>query len=235
MIVYPDNYKSIGQPVKLEKIEQTILQVLEEINCNWISLSGGLDSSLMLYYMAQVYPEVYAITIGCSEEHPDVKYAKLAVSCFDNVFHEIYIPSSREVEIYSKPFWEDNSDLGVILFYNHAQKQTDAIIACDGIDEFMCGYYAHQEGPTEKTYYNYLRKLKDNHLVPLHRNSRDVKVYLPYLDGRLLALYSQIPVSDKVDKMRRKKILVDMAKGKIPNEIIRRRKYGFCDVLGIKE
>jgi len=235
MIVYPDNYRNIGQPVQIEKIEQTILQVLEEINCNWISLSGGLDSSLMLYYMIQVYPEVHAITMGCSEEHPDVKYAKLVVSQFDNVFHEIYIPSPLELEKSRKPYWVSDGDQGVRLFYGHVQKRTDAIIACDGIDEFMCGYYVHQESPCEKTYYTYLRKLKDSHLIPLHRNSRDVKVYLPYLDRRLLELYSQIPVRDKVDKMRRKKVLVEMAKGKIPDEIIRRRKYGFCDVLGVKE
>ena len=131
MIVYPDNYRNIGQPVQIEKIEQTILQVLEEINCNWISLSGGLDSSLMLYYMIQVYPEVHAITMGCSEEHPDVKYAKLVVSKFDNVFHEIYIPSPFELEKSRKPFWVSDDDQGVRLFYGYVQKRTDAIIACD--------------------------------------------------------------------------------------------------------
>lgn len=235
MIIYPDNFRNIGQPVQIERIEEVILQVLVEINCNCISLSGGLDSSLMLYYMAQVYDEVYAYTIGCSEEHPDVKYAKLVVSQFDNVFHEIYIPSSLELEKSRKSYWEFNGDQGVVLFYSYVQKQTDAVIACDGIDEFMCGYYIHKESPCEKTYYNYLRKLKDCHLLPLHRNSRDVKVYLPYLDSRLLALYSQIPISDKVDRIRRKKILVEMAKGKIPVEIIRRRKYGFCDALDLKD
>ena len=235
MIVYPDNYRSIGQPVQVERIEEAILQVLTEINCNCISLSGGLDSSLMLYYMSQVYHEVLAITMGCSEKHPDVEYAKLAVSQFDNVFHEIYIPSSLDLLESKKPYWEFDGDRAVSLFYDYAKHCTDSIVACDGIDEFMCGYYAHQEQPCEATYYEYLRKLRDTQLIPLHRNSKDVKVYLPYLDERLLALYSQIPVKDKVDTEHRKKILVEMAKGKVPDAIISRRKYGFLDVLDIKK
>jgi asparagine synthetase B (glutamine-hydrolysing) len=234
MIVYPDNYRSIGQPVPIERIEEAILQVLTEINCNCISLSGGLDSSLMLYYMSQVYHEVLAITIGCSEKHPDVRYAKLAVSQFDNVFHEIYIPSSSEISNLEKHPEDFDGDSIVRLFYAYVKRCTDSIVACDGIDEFMCGYYAHQELPCEATYYDHLRKLRDNHLIPLHRNSKDVKVYLPYLDERLLTLYSQIPVRDKVDMEYRKKILVEMAKGKVPDAIIGRRKYGFLDALGVK-
>ncbi|GAJ00019.1 unnamed protein product, partial [marine sediment metagenome] len=41
--------------------------------------------------------------------------------------------------------------------------------------------------------------------------------------------------SEKVDRKCRKKLMVEIAKGKIPNEVINRRKYGFCDVLKIKE
>lgn len=235
MIVHPSDYIDVGQPIKLRKIEDTILQVLSEIKCNYISFSGGLDSSLMLYYMLQVYPEVHAITMGCSEIHPDVKYSKFVVSKFSNVFHDIYIPSSLDLLESKKPYWEFDGDRAVSLFYGYVKHYTNSIIACDGIDEFMCGYYAHQEQPCEATYYKYLRELSGKHLDPLHRNSENVEVYLPYLDSRLLLLYSQIPVEDKVDKAYRKKLLVKMAKGKIPAEVINRRKYGFCDVLNIKD
>lgn len=235
MIVYPENYTDIGQPVELEKIEVTILQVLSEIDCSCISFSGGLDSSLMLYYMSRVHRNVHAITMGCSETHPDVVYAKSVVSKFDNVSHEIYIPSAIELETSKKYFGDFDGDEAVRLFYKYVERCTDRIVACDGIDEFMCGYYAHQEQLNEDTYYKFLRELSDKHLVPLNCNSGNVKVYLPYLDSRLLLLYSQIPISDKVDKTHRKKLLVEMAKGKIPDGVISRRKYGFCDVLSIKD
>jgi len=67
-------------------------------------------------------------------------------------------------------------------------------------------------------------------LISLHEASGKVRVYLPYIDESLITLYSQIPLSRKVDKNARKKVMVAMAKGKIPDEILLRRKYGFCDV-----
>ena len=102
----------------------------------------------------------------------------------------------------------------------------------DGIDEFMCGYYDHQKYPTEETYYKHIRELVALHLVPLDRNSGNVFVYEPYLDERLLSVLSMIPISDKVDSMTRKKIICALAKGKLPDDVIGRRKYGFCNALG---
>jgi len=61
--------------------------------------------------------------------------------------------------------------------------------------------------------------------------SGKVKVHLPYLDSGLISLYSQIPLSEKVDLHIRKKFMVRMAKGKLPDRVIKRRKYGFCDAL----
>ncbi|KKN17262.1 hypothetical protein LCGC14_0967680 [marine sediment metagenome] len=234
MIVYPKNWINIGQSIQIKEIENTILQVLSEINCNCISFSGGLDSSLMLYYMLQVYDQVYAFTMGSSEEHPDVEYSKLVVSDLENVVHRVYIPSYKELEIAEFRHGDFEGDKEVRLFYKYVKQYTDEIIACDGIDEFMCGYYSHQDKPYEDTYYTHLRELSGKHLIPLYKNSGDVKVYLPYLDDGLISLFSQIEISRKVDKGCRKKLLVEMADGKIPDEIIHRRKYGFCDVLKIK-
>ena len=68
----------------------------------------------------------------------------------------------------------------------------------------------------------------------MHENSGNVKVFLPYLDSRLISLLSQIPVSEKVDRNQRKKLMVKMAENKIPKSIIDRRKYGFCNALKSK-
>ena len=235
MIVYPKNWTKIGEVIEIKEIEDTILQILSEIDCPFLSFSGGLDSSLMLYYMLKIYSQVYAYTMGSSELHPDVTYSKLVVDKFgDNIVHKVFIPSCEEIKNV-KRFPEDLSgDLAVRLFYDFVGKHTNKIIACDGIDEFMCGYYSHQENPCECLYYAYLRQLQESHLLPLHKNSRDVQVFLPFLDSRLLLLFSQIPVSEKVDKGCRKKVLVRMAEDKIPYGVINRRKYGFCDVLKIK-
>jgi len=235
MIIYPENWKEIGQPIKLKDIENTILQILSEIDCNCLSFSGGLDSSLMLYFMLKIHKQVETFTMGISELHPDVRYSKLVTDKFDNVIHRVYIPSCIEIKDAKESFEEFEGDNAVRLFYKFLRGYTDKIIACDGIDEFMCGYYCHQDKPCEDTYYANLRELQNKNLIPLDKNSNQIKIYLPYLDNRLLLLFSQIPISEKVDNECRKKLMVEIAKTKIPNEIITRRKYGFCDVLKIKE
>lgn len=235
MIIHPKNWINIGQEIKIKQIQDTIIQIVSELDCNSLSFSGGLDSSLMLHFMLKVHKQVQVFTMGASEQHPDVKYSKLVVSKFANIVHRIYIPSHTEIETVKSHLEDFKGDQAINLFYKFVGKYTDKIIACDGIDEFMCGYYAHQDSPCEDIYYEYIRQLRNNHLIPLDRNSKEVKVCLPFLDDRLLLLFSQIPISKKVDKVCRKKLLVKMAKDKISDEIINRRKYGFCDVLDIKE
>lgn len=234
MIAYPKNWAKVGQPVQIFDITGRIFWTLVEIGCPYLSLSGGLDSSLILYFMAQAFDKVTAFTIGFPRTHPDIKYSRLVVKMFENVKHEVFVPSADEVasEIEKKP----GPDVGVRLFYRFlAEKEIPGIVACDGIDEYMAGYYDHQQHPDEETYYKYIRRLRDEHLKPLNDNSKGVKVYLPYLDDRLLYLLAQIPLADKVDSKNRKKVMVQMAKHRLPQKVIERWKYGFCDALGFKE
>lgn len=228
----------IGQPVKIADIEETIIQILAKTKCANLSFSGGLDSSLMLYFMTRVFHKISAFTIGFPEIHPDIEYSRLVVQSieekFGNVEHEIYIPTADEVasETEKKP----GPDIGVRLFYKFlARNGISRIVACDGIDEFMAGYYDHQQHPDEETYYKYIRRLQEDHLRPLNENSRNTKVYLPYLDDKLLSLLIRIPIANKVDSKNRKKVMVQMARGRIPDAATDRWKYGFCDVLKIKK
>lgn len=235
MIVYPRNWQKGGRPITLEQIETAILNVLSEIDCSMITLSGGLDSSLILYYMSRQRAAVTAFTIAASQYHPDAIYSQLIVSQLPNVKHILYIPTKEDAE--SMDVMNDMpGDSAVRLLYRVIAKHTDSVVACDGIDEFLCGYYTHRQSPTEKIYYQHLRELQDLHLIPLDKNSGSVNVYLPYLAPEVVSLFSQIPVSEKVDSKSRKKVLVGLAQGKLPDAIINRRKYGFNSALSnIKE
>jgi len=234
MIVHPEDWSTIGQPIEIQDVEETILYALAKIGCSNLSFSGGLDSSLMLYFMTRVFHKVSAFTIGFPKTHPDIKYSRLVAEALGNVKHEVYIPTADEMaeEKRKKP----GPDVAVRLFYKFlAEQQVSKVIACDGIDEFMCGYYDHQWHPDEETYLNYLHRLQDDHLKPLDENSGRIKVYLPYLDKAVLRLLIQIPLGDKVNSGHRKKVMVRIAEGKVPQEIIKRWKFGFCDALGIKK
>ncbi len=225
MIIYPSGWKTIGRKIKLKEIEDVILTVLTKINCNCLALSGGLDSSLLLYFMTRIFGnDIRCFTIALSKDHPDYIFSNL-VSRYFNIDNEIYIPCIRlnSGDDITKAFYDNLAKLGVT-----------EIISCDGIDEFMCGYYDHQKNPSEEVYFDYIRRLKNDHLVPLDKNSGDIKVYLPYLDSELISVLSQIPISEKVDSVCRKKMMVQLAEGRIIKEIIERRKYGFCDAMRIK-
>jgi asparagine synthase (glutamine-hydrolysing) len=237
VIVYPENWNEIGQEIQIVHIEEILLNILSDINCNCLSYSGGIDSTIMLYLMLKIHDEVRAFTIGVSENHPDIEISKLVTERFTNVCHQIFIPSKEEIENEVRDDFKFEGDDAVSLFYKKlVQYDIDKIIACDGIDEFMCGYYAHVNSPEEKTYYTYIRRLQHEQLIPLNKNSGDVKVYLPYIDSKLIYLYSQIPIEDKTRNQDRKSMMVRLAKKlNIPKEVINRRKYGFCDALKEKK
>ena len=224
MIVYPQNWRSFGVPIALEQLDKAMVSALSDIDCDCLSFSGGVDSCLLLYYLLKLGRRVKTFTIACSDDHPDIEYSHRALSFFKSLLH-------TDIE---ESHWfirkGQTSDDLVSEFYSILASHTDSIIAGDGIDELMCGYYGHQKKPAEKYYFDYLRRVQTEHLEPLNRNSGKVKVYLPYLDKRVTDLLWQIPLSDKVDKNERKKIMLQLAKTKMPKEIIERKKYGFCTV-----
>lgn len=221
MIVGPANWRDIGVSITLAQIEVAMQQAVADVPCDCLSFSGGLDSSLLLYFMLEAGKQARVFTITSSDNHPDIHYSRLALRYFEDKYG-IQIESSWRV---AHNITGDN--LVKVFYQGELGQHTDSIIAGDGIDEFMAGYYTHQCCPTEETYYRYLRCLQEDHLCPLNENSGNIKVYLPYLDVRVTSLLAQIPLSEKVDKHSRKKIMVELAKGKLPSEIIKRRKYGF--------
>ncbi len=233
MIVKPNNWKLVGLPVTLEDIEQILLEVILSMECTNLSLSGGIDSSLMLYYMTRFInrDHIKCYTITNSIEHPDYIFANMVAKYF-GVDCFTYIPDSAPIRLEN----DLPGDEIVRAFYEHLSNIGIAdIIACDGIDEFTGGYFAHMEDPTEETYYKYLEKLRDEQLVPLDKNSGKVKVLLPYISPSVVNRLSQIPLSKKCNKTHRKIIMFELAKGNLPKEVLSRRKYGFCDAMRIKK
>ncbi len=214
----------------ISKIISYLENVIADMDVRHLAYSGGIDSTIMLRLMTGVfssgslfYKTVHTYTISSRESHPDIVHARIGSTLYGSIHHELIV----------KPIDSDNpGDDAVRQLFKNVLLTTNSIVCCDGIDEFMCGYYKHMENPTLEQYQHHLSRLLPDHLKPLDKNSGRVKVYLPYLNEGVMSIFNSIPLFKKVDSKNRKKVVVDIAKHLgIPEEIILRNKYGFCDAF----
>lgn len=219
MIVYPKNWRQLGRAITLDDIDSCLMEIMREIDCISLSYSGGIDSSLLLDYILKLKGAAECFTIANDKAHPDIYYSQLGISHYREKYG-VSIPHNVSIRSHL-----EGDDL-VKCFYTNLSFYCKDIIAGDGIDELACGYYAHQSNPDEQTYFDYLKKMQAEQLEPLNLNSGNVQVHLPFCDDRLVSLLYKIPLSEKVNSLNRKMIICCLAEGKVPEEIIERRKYG---------
>ncbi len=230
MIVYPKNWQRDYEELCLtssdvDNLIATLYNVLKNINIKHLAYSGGVDSTIVLHILSDIFKDVSTYTISCREDHPDILFARKGSGIYKSNHHEFIVgPTYNE----SDEFVGDNA---VRQLFELITEFTEEIICCDGIDEFMCGYHKHKD-LLEDTYKYFFNRLYPDHLIPLNKNSVGVKVYLPYLDKEIINIYRNIPLYKKVDNENRKKIVVKIAKCLgISKKFFDRHKYGFCDAF----
>lgn len=236
MIVLPNNWKrdySVYASVEtditttvnifVETFIDLLFNVIKKIGINNLSYSGGIDSTVLLSVMTSIFKKVNTYTISSRKDHKDVLFANIGSKHF-NSNHTVFIVKPNDSP--SDAFTGDNA---VRQFYTCVEGLS--MIAGDGIDELMCGYYKHTD-LTIETYTMFLGELLGKHLIQLNNNSGNSLVYLPYLEESILNYLSRIPLSLKVDVYNRKKIMCLVAeKLNVPKSIINRNKYGFVDAF----
>ena len=229
VIASPPNWANIYHIPTLDEIESVLIEAIKDTGCPNLCLSGGVDSSLTLYYMTKLFPDVACFTIAYSKEHPDYRYAKIAVEhCKAN--HFTYIPTKDEIDAEAKAR-DLPGDAAVRLLFKFVKHYTNEVIVTDCIDELCCGYYEHQKHPTDKTYRKFIKELEHKHLNPLNENSGSVQVHVPYASKEVVDTLMRVPLDDKVSKMQRKIPIMQLASRYLPKEIIERWKRGFCSAL----
>lgn len=217
------------------------------------TLSGGLDSTLAVAYLRKNFPtaEINTYTMGGTEEHPDVIHARIAAEKFDTVHHE-YIPTSDQM---AKALTEFNAmhqgtDLkiagetgnsDVFMLYKYiSQFKPKIILAHDGIDELMGGYWDHRKNCTPKEretiYRGFWDRLIPDHLEPLIETGSEfgIEVLFPYLDSRITQAASDIPLDNRSSIQESKKPLRAIARQLgVPEEILTRPKRGQVGMLDL--
>jgi asparagine synthetase B (glutamine-hydrolysing) len=242
---------------ELEKILKAAIKTCAEwcMACNkneWIftTLSGGLDSSFCLAMIRQLFPKsvIRTFTIGGNEQHPDIKYARTVSKLFRTNHVEI-VPTGHgenNEEIHWKnafkdAFFEVQAPTGGVIavfatYRTMALNGAKAVIAHDGIDELLGGYWSHRGNngqEQEDAFRDYWRRLVSDHLIPLQRNADHfgIKLLLPYMQLPIVKYIAGIPVEQRTSHDVSKIPLRNIARKYLPREIIERKKVGFCSGL----
>ena len=161
MIIYPDcwklNYedfaKSLGNK-EFNEIEfiDVIKNVLLKLNVSHLAYSGGIDSTIMLVLMLEVYGNINTYTISSRNDHPDICFSRMGVEKYKTNHYEFIVqPNHSEIDVFP-------GDNAVRQLFENVGTYTNEVVCCDGIDEFMCGYYDHM-GLSFDVYKYYLSRL----------------------------------------------------------------------------
>jgi asparagine synthetase B (glutamine-hydrolysing) len=242
----------------LMQLEKIILQyiIFSIVKCSILNkevicttLSGGIDSSFCLAKIREAVGEkisIHTFTIGLSKSYPDIGFARIVADKFNTIHHEI-IPSEREVneakmemQISLTNWLYSPGDVAVFIIYKEMAKQGfKSVIAHDGIDELLGGYWKHRDydndlDKKEETFQYFWDRLEFYHLLPLERISQyfGINLALPYLQRGVVEYISKIPLNERTSFKESKIPLRMIAKKYLPREVIEREKKGFCSALG---
>lgn len=206
----------------------------------YTTLSGGLDSSFCLAVLRRIIDPgvaIHTFTIGGSERHPDIQFARQISRQFKSIHHE-FIPTIQEIEKARNELAilneEGIENLGVLLIYKFISGfHPYSVIVHDGVDELLGGYWEHR-APREKlekvrVFEDFWHKLEGNHLLPLERKAErfNISLIFPYLQKKVVEYISRIPIEARTTHENSKVPLRDIAERYLPSEVIRREKKGF--------
>lgn len=221
-----------------ELIKKVISELLDKTKRPGILLSGGIDSSILALLANKLYPDIPCITIGKNKDHPDV-IASMKLSQEKNLNHFIYFPSQMEiVNIQKELDTHYAGDEGVALALRFASKLCTDLLATDGIDEQMGGYWGHRDRisfpETNEAFIHFWNQLEPNHLTPMHKSAEreNININWVFLHQKIVDFISRIPLDVRIKDSIRKaywKIVAEFAD--TPEWIINRDKVGFVDAL----
>ncbi len=210
-----------------------------------ILLSGGVDSALLAILATKYLPNIPCFVVGQYATHPDVQAAKrlakekglnLKVRLFDS--KEISDIQQELKECTGSASLYDGDECVFAALKFAAQNNVTSIIATDGIDELMGGYWGHRDRtrfPDIKDAFTYFwDELEEKHLSPMYRAAEFHKLDLDfvYLSPNVVEYLSMIPLEDRIKGGVGKAVWKELAQMVgVPLWVIKRQKEGFVDAF----
>ncbi|MGD2124669.1 MAG: asparagine synthase-related protein [Desulfobacteraceae bacterium] len=248
----PGDLKEAAEILR-ELLIEAVRRRMDDVNA--ISLSGGLDSSIIAAIAKEFNPNLHLFT-GTVQEAPgpDLENAKLMAE-FLGLEHHIYeiteadiIGFLPEAVWYMESFDEDCIS-GIISNYFVSRKvkeYSNAVLVGEGADELFGGYRMVLKNPKVKSSEQRERlaqKLLDiAYNTALRRLDRawmaNAVVYkTPFLDTRVVAFSKKIPMEWKIygEKQKEKYILREAFRDMLPEKIANREKLRFAMGTGMDD
>ena len=234
-LVEPGDYSVDGL---LTELRASTRRALDRCDRPGLLLSGGIDSTVAALLVKE-QQRVPHFTIAASPEHPDVRGASLVAHRFD-LDWRLWLPDSGTRAVAAADFGRRfKGDDAVFLALHFASRFITDIIAADGIDEQMGGYWWHvnrnDQFPTaESAFEHFWTLLEPAHLTPMFSSAEIVGVNLHwiYLDPAVTAYISRIPVGDRTCGGVSKAVWRELAtRLGVPDEVLTRPKLGFCSAF----
>jgi asparagine synthase (glutamine-hydrolysing) len=212
-----------------------------------IFLSGGVDSSIILYEAIKHHPNVTAFSIG-SQDSQDVKIGKRLCSKLNVPFVHVPIDSATLLKSIPDVVWSIESfepnhirggTLSFFLSKEVAERGFKIALCGEGADELFGGYrefgIALEAGDSEDAirglFERFVKELYKTQLQRVDRTSMNftLEVREPYLDKRILDFSYSLPITKKIGissegKWFNKSILREAYRGILPDWITSREK-----------
>ena len=214
-----------------------------------VLLSGGLDSSLIIYMAHEINPDIEAFTVSM-EGGKDLPLAK-DVTEYLGVKHHILMFGEKEINevlpqaIYHQEMYEESCVHGAIaniLAARFVKPHTSCVLTGEGADEFLGGYdgqFRQGENPEE------VASIVDKliyvaHNTALQRLDRlnaanSIEGRTPFLDSRVVDFSLKIPLNCKIhgEEKAGKWVLRQAFEGCLPEHILYQTKRFFAQGSGV--
>ena len=233
----------------MEDVCKKVYQVLEEscnsCNSNLISLSGGLDSSIISYFMKERNPKSVAI-ISEDFVSTDLTYCQMISKEMKIPLSICYVSTTMILEAIENTIKilknfndiEIRNNVVMYLAIKWAKENNEkSIITGDGADELFAGYNFLINKPEAELEKEIKRVCSVMHF-PTQKIGKalGIEIESPFLNQKIIELADQIPVNLKVkeenSKMYGKWILRKTFEKYIPSQIAWRRKSPMQDGAG---
>ena len=223
-------------------------EVISECKSNWISLSGGLDSSIIGHFIKNRDTNSLAI-ITKDFLGTDLTYSQI-ISKHLNIPLEICYVTTEQIldgiknTIKILKNYNDIEIRNSIVMYLSLdalhKKNVKTVLTGDGADEIFAGYNFLLKKPKEEIKDELKRIKKIMHFSSQEiAKTFDIEVETPFLDNRVIDFADSLPVSMKVnnknEKIFGKWILRETFEKYLPKSIIWREKSPMQNGAGTVE